>query len=425
MLKKLSLGLVALGIVGVLLFLVFTNSNTPQTEIANSETTKITAKLEIFEGTVSTKTGDSEYTTATNGQEVVVGTQIKTADGARAQIVYSNDSVTRIDENAEVVVENLDKSGKFSPSILIKTGRVWSRIAKLIGGEGYETKTSTTVATIRGTSYGHGILANGENKVTTTKGEVQGRCVNGSQEETVGVDTKSFYNCKVGTDARVGDIDNSDQDDWFEFNEEEDKKLNEKFGEETYDDEEDVLGLATSSPTPTPVATARPVVAAATPNNLIDCVGPDGITTKQTKETCDFVNKFWQENGPKYESPSSPSSSNNSSTPEPTPTPTETPLPVPILTSAALEFVDTCGDGCFNPVVFLTGHNLQNIVAAKVNSGTDFTAVFEIDEANAETASFQFSDINLEHEYQVQVSEDGAVFSNVVNIDFDFGGTAQ
>ncbi|KKS77763.1 MAG: Hemolysin-type calcium-binding region [Candidatus Woesebacteria bacterium GW2011_GWB1_43_14] len=231
-----------------------------------------TAIIEIFEGSPEVKLPNKEFKLAQNGIEIPAGTIVKTDDKSRAQILYVNKSVTRLDFNTEITLIDLDND-EFKAKVKLTNGGIWSRVAKLLGKESYETETDKLVATVRGTSYGHIITEKG-NKIITTKSEVEGECINLSQKATVPFDKKLVFDCTNNKTLFPSTILYSDKDEWYMFNLEKDEELNEKYGEGTYDDQKKVLGTSTpkSTPTPTPTSTPTPapsVTPTPTPNPII------------------------------------------------------------------------------------------------------------------------------------------------------------
>lgn len=92
---------------------------------------------------------------------------------------------------------------------------------------------------MRGTSYAHGILPDGRNRVISTKGVVETKCVNDSQEATVTPNAKILFDCKGGGKLPLLGLDEQvkDKDEWFEFNQKQDTSLDDRFGKDTYGDE--------------------------------------------------------------------------------------------------------------------------------------------------------------------------------------------
>ncbi len=199
----------------------------------------VTATLEIFALPVSVVLpGSIDKTDAVDKQKIAEGTKIITGETGRAQIVYANKSVTRMDFNTEITLKKLTAS-PVQVELMLTKKRIWNRVAKLLGNESYQTETGTTVATVRGTSYAHGILPDGRNRVITTKGVVDTHCLNDSQEATVSANAKILFDCKTGGKLPLLKLDEviKDKDEWFEFNQKQDTALDERFGKETYGDE--------------------------------------------------------------------------------------------------------------------------------------------------------------------------------------------
>ncbi|MBI2103868.1 FecR domain-containing protein [Candidatus Woesebacteria bacterium] len=207
-----------------------------------------------------------------DGVEVAVGTKIKTEKGGRAAIVYPNKSVTRIDENSLVTVEKLEENGSFSASILIEAGRVWSRVARLFGAESYETKTSTTVAAVRGTSFGHAI-EKGQDRIIATRRKVLGKCLNQTQESEINEGNKGVFTCIKGRKALVQSLTAKEVlDKWIKFNVDQDALLDRESAT-TFDD------VPSPTPSPTPKPTLKPTP---TPTPTVQGTSTTSSTTTPT-----------------------------------------------------------------------------------------------------------------------------------------------
>ncbi len=209
-----------------------------QRQTTPSPTPPATATLEIFSPPVRlVLPGATNDIEASKSQEIPVGTKIKTGDTGRAQLVYPNKSVTRLDFNTEIVLKQLNVNPQ-QVIVGLNKKRIWSRVAKLLGQEYYQSETSTTIATVRGTSYAHGILPDGRNRVISTKGAVESSCANKTQEATVTPNSKILFDCTSGGKLPLLALDAvvKDRDEWFTFNQEQDKALDERFGKDTYGD---------------------------------------------------------------------------------------------------------------------------------------------------------------------------------------------
>jgi hypothetical protein len=125
------------------------------------------------------------------------------------------------------------------------------------------------------------------------------------------------------------------------------------------------------SPTPTAQAKSRTLPS---PTPHIECVGPDGKTSKATKADCDNLNAFWGKNKPTA-APSSNNSQPSSSTPpsttapagSPTPQPSPTPLePLTVSTTnvvVTLKRSDSNGGNIYGPGVILKSNTATGFMS--------------------------------------------------------------
>lgn len=270
-------------------------------EVLSAEATpkpeEVLPVLEIFEGKVEINSEE-----AINGQKVEVGSVITTGKDGRAQLVYPNNSVVRIDFSSEMTLEEFDDNPQKS-SVLINAGRIWSRVAKLLGKDDvFETKTETLVASVRGTSFGHGVLADGSNKISVSRSQVHVDCNAADFSADVTVNKKVTTKCvnKLAL-ANWGGEEASDE--WFNWNLDQDKKLDERFGAGVYDDAQ-----------PTPSRTPKPTVKGTTAPTPTSTVIPTATTSPTLSPT-------------PTPTPTLTSKPTSSPTTRPTPTPTFKTLP--------------------------------------------------------------------------------------------------
>jgi hypothetical protein len=285
--------------------------NAPEVVLPTAEPTQVPAViLKIYSGS-ATVNGNA----GTDGMKVFMGDKVVTGADSRVVLKYPNGTQTRLDFGAEIVLEKFVASPQ-QVEVKLEKGRIWSRVTKLFGGESYQTESGTVVATVRGTSYGHGILENGVNRLTGFKGKVQTDCINQTQSEEVVEDLRAEFDCKTGKKVVKTKLTTQQllADEWISFNEGEDKKQEQEVGEDKFDDLNKVLGLTTENTQANPPA-GEP---------LISCTGPDGKVFLATQADCDNLNKFWKDNTPTNPNPngtwSEPGPSNNSN-PAPTATP--------------------------------------------------------------------------------------------------------
>lgn len=218
-----------------------TQTPTPTPKPALSSQTK----LEIFEGDDVTingvAVGDDDNDDDDEDIIVPVGAVVTTGGDTRAQLVYPNGSVTRLDYNTSVTVTS-EPGDESEGSIFIDVGRTWERIRKLIGtNDPFHSDSTNTVATVRGTSYWHGVEMdeNGQpvDKIVSIEGEVGLNCKktheNGQpiKSGTVEKNHKAALNCLIPQDEEfVFEIEDLSKDDvaWIMFNIGKDEELSRK-----------------------------------------------------------------------------------------------------------------------------------------------------------------------------------------------------
>jgi hypothetical protein len=205
--------------------------------------------VEIFAEPVYLISEGGSETMIESGYAVKENDRIRTDAGARAQIVFPNGTVTRLDESTVVHLA----SASYQPQkirIEIEEGHVWSRVAKMSSSEYYQTVSNKILTEVKGTSFGHYVFPDGSDKVVTTKGEVVGQCINNTQKTVIARDNKILFDCLPTSKQSPEPISSDDtRDAWFQFNVEEDAFLNNRFGPYAYNDSEDnnVLGESDES----------------------------------------------------------------------------------------------------------------------------------------------------------------------------------
>ena len=148
----------------------------------------VAATLYITQGIVEILENE-QWKVALDGQEVSVGDNVRTGSDGKANIIFYDSSVIRLDPNSEIIIEGLDSSkDSVSISLKQKIGQTWVKALKLSGVETrLDIETPTTVATIRGTSFG--ILINEQGTdVVVAEGvvEVQSYKTENGQKKFIG-----------------------------------------------------------------------------------------------------------------------------------------------------------------------------------------------------------------------------------------------
>lgn len=220
--NKIILALVSVAVAGVFISPLKDKLVNLKGKILGIQDSKV--RLEIFTPSVFVQLpNSSSFAVGENGQKIPVGTKVKTDDAGRAQLVYPNGSVTRIDYNTEVTLSEFSESPQ-KTRVKVSKGSIWSRVTKLLGGEYYKTESSTLVASVRGTSYGHTILPEEKNTVLVTQSKVAVQCFNSIEEYMVEEGNQITWDCKKN--PQTGEITKEDKkNEWIIFNLQEDKKI--------------------------------------------------------------------------------------------------------------------------------------------------------------------------------------------------------
>lgn len=118
-----------------------------------------TARLEEVEGRVEVRAGmNGTWQTAQDGQSIQQGTHIRTGETGTVVLTVSGVSQTRLSTSTELIVDALllpqENELKTNTSLVLLTGRTWSRIVRLLEVDSaYTITTDDVVATVRGTAF--------------------------------------------------------------------------------------------------------------------------------------------------------------------------------------------------------------------------------------------------------------------------------
>lgn len=92
------------------------------------------------------------------GDELLAGAAVRVEEGGFINVYFPDGSIARVDGGTEFGIEESsydNGSGKLVVKINLVLGRIWSKIISLATPDSvWEVKTSTAVATVRGTAFG-------------------------------------------------------------------------------------------------------------------------------------------------------------------------------------------------------------------------------------------------------------------------------
>lgn len=117
-------------------------------KITKSNTVK--AFLNVEQGSVQVDTGNG-WIDASDEMELGSNDKIKTLANGYASLVLFESAVISLEPDTEIAISDLSK--KLS-KIRQNAGSTWNKFTGLAGLEGLSVETPTTVATVRGTSFG-------------------------------------------------------------------------------------------------------------------------------------------------------------------------------------------------------------------------------------------------------------------------------
>ena len=147
----LVLGLMFLGLGGG-------SSNSDLTAQVNKVQKPLPPTIQVVKAPVYLMENGAQVRELKDGETLKPPVTIKTGANGRANIVFADGSVARVDQKTEFTL----KEGSYNPEnkrlvnrIFLSVGRVWSKIVQLATPDSaWEVETSHAVATVRGTTFG-------------------------------------------------------------------------------------------------------------------------------------------------------------------------------------------------------------------------------------------------------------------------------
>jgi len=115
-----------------------------------TKSTTVVAFLNVEEGNVQVNHGKG-WIDAVDEMELGLKDRIKTLEDGYASVVLFESTIISLDPGTEILIENLEKAHQ---KIKQEAGSTWNKFTGLAGVEGLSIETPTTVATVRGTSFG-------------------------------------------------------------------------------------------------------------------------------------------------------------------------------------------------------------------------------------------------------------------------------
>lgn len=144
------------------------------------------AELRARAGTVEyQRSGSTDWVTVDEAAEVFPGDSVRTGDNSDADINLYDQGVLHLAENSLMTLEealwDASQPQVFEGEIFLEAGNLWSRVFDFVSPESnFEVRTSSTVATVRGTTFWVGALPGNESRVYVDNHAVEVRSLTGS-----------------------------------------------------------------------------------------------------------------------------------------------------------------------------------------------------------------------------------------------------
>jgi len=122
---------------------------------AGAKSTPTLAHLKIMhDGVTVEHKGKTTFVAARNGEAIRQGDTIKTDATGKAEIDYTEGSLTRLDVSTVYTISKLtnDKGGRQTQGTL-SVGETWNRAAKVSETGSFEVKAGGTTAAVEGTAF--------------------------------------------------------------------------------------------------------------------------------------------------------------------------------------------------------------------------------------------------------------------------------
>ena len=125
-----------------------------QDESAEVENESVATLTIIEEGASIRRSGKESFKPATDGQKLRVGDTVQTDATGFVEIVYADDSFTRLDVNTTFTIESLtDEAGNRKIKGSVESGQTWNRVEALTENESFEQEGAGATAAVTGTAF--------------------------------------------------------------------------------------------------------------------------------------------------------------------------------------------------------------------------------------------------------------------------------
>ena len=129
----------------------------------SAQSKKVLATLKVQSAQVTLKKkGAKSYVAAKDGQTLAQGDSIKTDTAGKAEIDYTDGSLTRLGNSTQFKISKLtNKQGGRQTQGTLSVGETWNRAAKVSETGSFEVKAGGTTAAVEGTAFAVVCVKNG------------------------------------------------------------------------------------------------------------------------------------------------------------------------------------------------------------------------------------------------------------------------
>ena len=108
------------------------------------------------------------------GDAVAPGARLSSGPSGRAFVEFGDGSELRLRPDTSILLSGKAREERKKTSVLLFFGRVWSKVARAVGGDepSYEVGTANAVCGVRGTEFETAVADDGAIRVTVTEGKV-------------------------------------------------------------------------------------------------------------------------------------------------------------------------------------------------------------------------------------------------------------
>jgi hypothetical protein len=116
---------------------------------------------------------ETEWKKAEQNMSVYFGDKIKSGDDSEGEIIFNDQSLLKIHQNAHIAINTIISPVEKRNSIILFFGRIWSRISKAaLRRKAFEVQTPTAVCGARGTEFSTAAYEDGTMLVRVDSGRV-------------------------------------------------------------------------------------------------------------------------------------------------------------------------------------------------------------------------------------------------------------